>query len=53
MGEPAIASIAASVASVTASSSRVSASMRATSSATLPLPTTTARSTERSNSSCW
>ena len=44
-----IASIAASVVSVGASSSGVSASMRATSSATLPFPITTARSTSRSN----
>ena len=49
----AIASIAASVASVGASSSGVSASIRATSSATLPLPITTARSCERSNSRSW
>ncbi len=48
--EETIASIAASVVSVGASSSRVSASMRATSSATLPFPMTTARSCERSNS---
>ena len=48
-----IASIAASVVSVGASSSGVSASIRATSSATLPFPTTTARSRERSNSSSW
>ncbi len=51
--DPAIASIAASVVSVGASSSRVSASIRATSSATFPLPTTTARSPERSNASSW
>ena len=44
-----IASIAASVVSVGASSSGVSASIRATSSATLPFPITTARSPERSN----
>ena len=43
----------ASVVSVGASSSRVSASIRATSIATLPLPITTARSCERSNSRCW
>ena len=53
MRELEIASIAASVVSVGASSSGVSASMRATSSATLPLPTTTARSTSRSNGRSW
>ena len=47
------ASIAASVVSVGASSSGVSASMRATSTATLPFPITTARSPERSNSRSW
>src|SRR5581483_10905701 len=47
------AAIASSVASVGASSPAVSASMRATSSATLPFPTTTARSPERSNSRFW
>ena len=39
--------------SVGASSSGVSASMRATSTATLPFPITTARSPDRSNSSSW
>src|SRR5918998_359007 len=39
-----------SATSVCASSSRVRASMRATSAATLPFPTTTARSADRSNS---
>jgi hypothetical protein len=53
MPDLAIASIAGSVVSVGASSSAVSASIRATSTATLPLPTTTARSCERSNSSPW
>jgi hypothetical protein len=48
-----IASIAGSVVSVGASSSGVSASMRATSSATLPFPITTARSTFRSNDRSW
>ena len=48
-----MAAIAASVVSVGASSSAVSASMRATSTATFPLPTTTARSQRRSNSSSW
>ena len=48
-----IASIAASVVSVGASSAGVRASIRATSSATLPLPITTARSCERSNSRRW
>ena len=48
-----IASIAASVVSVGASSSGVSASIRATSSATLPFPITTARSRERSNERSW
>jgi hypothetical protein len=52
-GEAAIASIAGSVVSVGASSSGVSASIRATSSATLPLPITRARSTFRSNGSSW
>ena len=45
--EDAIASIAASLVSVGASSSRVRASMRAMSSATLPTPITTARSTSK------
>ena len=49
----AIAAMAGSVVSVAASSSAVSASMRATSTATLPLPTTTARSHERSNERSW
>ncbi len=53
MPDETIASIAASVVSVGASSSRVSASIRATSSATLPFPMTTARSCERSKSRCW
>jgi hypothetical protein len=51
--DPAMLAIAASVASVGASSSAVSASIRATSTATLPLPTTTARSVDRSNGTSW
>ena len=47
--EPRIAAIASSVVSVGSISSAVSASIRATSTATFPLPTTTARSAERSN----
>ena len=47
------AAIAALVVSVGASSSGVSASMRATSTATLPFPITTARSPDRSNWSSW
>ena len=53
MPAPTIASIASSVVSVGASSSGVSASMRAQSIATFPLPITTARSCERSNSQSW
>ena len=53
IGELAIASIEASVASVGVSSWCVSASIRAMSSATFPTPITTARSTSRSNSTCW
>ncbi len=53
MPEPRIASIAASVVSVPRSSSSVSASIRATSTATLPAPTTTTRSPERSNVRSW
>ncbi len=48
--EPASASIAWSAVSVMSSSARGRASIRATSAATLPLPITTARLTERSNS---
>ena len=51
--DSAIASIAGRWCRSAASSSGVSASIRATSSATFPLPTTTARSTDRSNSSSW
>jgi len=52
-GELSMAAIDASVASVGASSSCESASIRAMSRATFPFPITTARSAERSNSSCW
>ena len=47
--ESASASIAWSAVSVSSSSSRVRASIRATSAATLPLPITTTRCVERSN----